>query len=125
MDQASLLRATDRVICRIEIGDQYAVETIQEVLGNVPFTGRRPQVDHLLHAREYSHVTIATLCAQVRFVSMYELSMHQHALDLFICFLIEFRGPPLQAVDCRLTHLITKELKHTARELELRNMQFQ
>src|ERR1039457_1079507 len=95
MDQAFLVCATDRIICRIEIGDQYTVETTEELLGNVPFTGSRPEVNHLLHAREYPHVTITTFSAQVSFISMYKLSMQQCFLDLVVSALIEFRGPPL------------------------------
>src|SRR6266851_3683814 len=55
-----------------------------------------------------SKFQISLASAQVRFISMYELSMHQHVLDLLICVLIAFRSPPLQAVDCWLTNLITK-----------------
>src|SRR6516225_8345663 len=75
MDQAFLLFATDRIIRRIKIGDQYTVETTQKLLGNLPFTGSRPKVDHFLHAREYPHVTAATFSTQVSFISMYELSL--------------------------------------------------
>src|SRR6266571_2913934 len=75
MNQASLLCATDRIIRRIEIGDQYTVETIQELLGNVPFTGSRPKVDHFLHTREYPHITTTTFGTQVSFIGMYELSI--------------------------------------------------
>src|SRR6266436_1890965 len=114
MDQAFLLCATDRIIRRVEIGDQYTVETTQELLSNIPFAGRRPKVDHFLHAREYPHVTAATFSAQVSFISMYELSMQQLVLDLFIGVLIKLRSPPLQAIDCWLTDLITKERAHTS-----------
>src|ERR1017187_1327426 len=75
MDQAFLLSATDRIIRRVEIGDQHTSETTQELHGNTPFTGSRPKVDHFLHAREYPHVTAAAFSAQVSFISMYKLAM--------------------------------------------------
>src|SRR5712692_8343099 len=75
MDQAFLLCTTDRIIHRIEIGDQYTVEATEELLGNLPFTGRRPEINHLFHARKYPDVTITAFSAQVSFISMYKLSI--------------------------------------------------
>src|SRR5215469_13783565 len=119
MDQAFLLRATDRIIGRIEIGDQDALETSEELLGHISFTSRRPDVHHLLHAREYPNVAITFSCGQVGLISVHELSMQQRLLDLLIRTLIELCRPALHAVDRGLAHLITEELEHTSRQLQL------
>src|SRR5690349_15379486 len=70
MDQALLLRAVDRVVGSVEVGDQYALEVLEQLLEEVALPSRAVQEDDLLGTGEHADVARAGLQLHLRFVDV-------------------------------------------------------
>ena len=74
MNQTLLLRTVNRIITSIEIGDKYAAEVLQHVLGCAGLACFAVHECHVLQVSEHPHVSILPVGSNLGLVRMHQFA---------------------------------------------------
>src|SRR5579863_9791682 len=99
MNQALLLRAVDRIIAGIEIGDEYTPEVPKHALGCAGFTRFAVHECHIFQVGEYPYISVYFGDFSFSLIRMHQLAASNAIQDRLVSCLVPTCLRTFQVID--------------------------
>jgi len=92
MDKTLLLRAAERIVGGVEIGDEYSLEPFQKFLDEAAFSRIRVKITYLVEVRKDPHICSPASEAYSRLINVKKTPIDEVIQNDSVCFLIASGG---------------------------------